>query len=151
MGMAAIVEPSPLFETGHIGHESVAFPLRHRVAEPGWIGILGKLTTIGENLAVLVEFFEEYDGFARRLDDLEWEATHQHCVRHAVRHAMQLWFVGPQGLLAVLVQRRRRGKHGYVDSLAGNIIDVAVVFGMPDAREIGLTVGSARSSGQRQA
>src|ERR1700730_6550415 len=83
MGVAAVIKPSPLFETGHIDHESVAFPLRHRVAEPGGIGVLGKLTTIGENLAVLVEFFKEHDGFARRLDDLEWETTHQHCIRAA--------------------------------------------------------------------
>ena len=103
MGMTAIIEPSPLFETGHIDDKRIAFPLPDRVPKPGGIRILWKRTTIGENLPLLIKFLVEHDRFPRCLDDLERDRRHQHCIRDAVRQAMQLRLVLTQGSLALLV------------------------------------------------
>src|SRR5882762_6678962 len=70
VGVTAIIQPGPLFETSRLNNKRVAFPLPDRVPEPGGIGILWERAAIGENLPVLIEFLEENHEFARRLDDL---------------------------------------------------------------------------------
>src|ERR1700731_3550596 len=141
--VTAIVQPGSLFESSRLDNKRVAFPLPDRVPEPGRIGILWERAAIGENLPILIEFLVENHEFTRRLDNLERDVGNQHRIRHAVRHAMQLWLVSPQALHALLVQGRRPWMHRYIHALAGKVIQETAIS-VPDTREIRLTVGGFR-------
>ena len=63
-------EPALVVETGGFDHQRVAFPVPHRIALPGGIGIVGQRPAVGEDLAEDGARFVQEDDEAGGLDDL---------------------------------------------------------------------------------
>jgi hypothetical protein len=60
--VAPHIEPQIVAETDGLDHQRVVFPVRHRVAVPGWLRIFGQRAAVEEDLAVAgVKFIEDRD------------------------------------------------------------------------------------------
>ena len=138
--VAAVVKPRLFVDADGIDHQSVTLPFPDRIPEPRGIGVFRQRAAVSENLPMLIEFLVEHHGFPQRLDDLERDVRNQHGIRHAMRQAVQLRVICAPPVLALLVKGCGRWTHGNVDAFAGEITDVTVAIGVPDAGELRLPI-----------
>ncbi len=139
----AVVQPGHVVEPDRLDDERVAFPLAHRVAEPGRLGIGRQRTAVGEDLAIVVVGFEQHHGDRGRLDDLRRRAQRVE-IRHAVRNAA----LGRPALPVVrppfVVERLRGGPERHLDAVRRQVLQPASARRQPDSRQIDFAVSSLR-------